>query len=217
MAKTSIYEIKQELLIFLRNSDIISITDRGVTTTNQTGSFSNVSSVTVGTTPTLIKNVRLITVSSVALVFGDDYTVNYTTGEITFTSAQTGAYLIRYDAGSTDRVFPDYPQANKKISDFPRIGFDIISGATSEFGIGALVSQSEYIISITFYDRNQDTVEKAIATIRTKLLDNKKDFFYMPFLTVTNMGPLLITPFGQNKVMQRNQDIMVKFVFEDSD
>jgi hypothetical protein len=28
------------------------------------------------------------------------------------------------------------------------------------------------------------------------------------------MGPLLVTPFGQNKIMQRNQDIMARFIFE---
>lgn len=215
MAKTSIVDIKQELLIFFRNSDIISVADRGVTTSQDTGTFSSDTSYTVATNPTLLKNVRSIVVAAVTLVFGTDYTVNYVSGEISFIAAQTGAYTIDYDQGSSDRVYPDFPQPYKKIADFPRLGFDIISGTTGEFGIGALVSQSEYIFSVTGYDADQDNVEVMIAQIRQLLLDNKKDFFYIPFLTVTNMGPLLVTPFGKDKIMQRNQDFMAKFIFEE--
>lgn len=214
MTKTSITDIKRELLIFLRNSDIISIADRGVTTSQDTGTFTSASSHTLATNPTLIKNIRNVNVALTDLTFGTDYTVNYNTGVITFITAQTGAYIIDYDQGSNDKVWFDFPQPYLTLKDFPRIGFDIISGSTTEFGIGANTSQSEYIVSIVCYDKDQDDVENMIANIRSKLLDNKKNFYYIPFLTVTTMGPLLITPFGQNKIMQRNQDLMIKFIFE---
>ena len=214
MTKTSIYNIKKELEIFLRNQDLISTTDRGVTTSQDTGTFATSASHTLAINPTLVKNVRDITIGTTALTFGTDYTVEYSTGVITFTTAQTGAYIINYDQGSTDRVWWDFPEPYLKLRDFPRIGFDIISGSTSEFGIGANVNQSEYILSIVCYDKDQEDVEKMIADIRTKLMDNKKNFYYIPFLTMTSMGPLLVTPFGQNKIFQRNQDIMVRFIFE---
>ena len=213
MAKTSLWDIKQELVVFLRNQDLISIGTRGVTTSTDTGTFSAASTHTLATNPTLVKNVRSVTRGTL-LVFGTDYIVNYATGVITFTVAQTGAYTIIYDQGSNDKIFPDFPQPYLKIADFPRIAVDIISGATSEFGIGADVSQSEYIVSIVCYDKDQDDVEALIAAVRSDILDNKKNFYYIPFLTITSMGPLLITPFGQNKIMQRNQDLMVKFIFE---
>jgi len=214
MAKTSIMDIKQELIVFLRNQDLISISDRGVTTSQDTGTFASASTHTLATNPTLVKNVRDITIATTALTFGTDYTVNYSTGVITFIAAQTGAYTINYDQGSTDRLFPDFPQPYLNISDFPRISVDIISGATSEFGIGATPTQSEYIITIVCYDAKQTNVENMIAAVRSDILDNKKNFFYIPFLTVTTMGPLLITPFGKNKILQRNQDIMARFIFE---
>ena len=214
MTKTSIWDIKQELVAFFRNNDIISISDRGVTTSTDTGTFSAAATHTLATNPTLLKNIRSIVVVTTTLAFGTDYTINYITGVITFTTAQTGTYTIIYDQGSTDRIFPDFPQPYLTLSNFPRMGLDIISGATSEFGIGANVSQSEYIITIVFYDKDQDDVEQKIAEIRSLLLDNKKTFYYLPFITVTSMGPLLVTPFGQNKIMQRNQDIMARFIFE---
>lgn len=215
MTKTSIFDIKKELLIFLRNSDIISISDRGVTTSTDTGTFTADTSYTVSTNPTLLKNIRSIVVGGITLKFGTEYSVNYKTGEITFIVSQTGAYTIIYDQGSTDRIYPDYPQPFLKQKDFPRVALDIISGVSNEFGIGAEITQSEYIMSITFYDKDHEDVEEAIALIRGLLMDNKKNFFYIPFLTVTNMGPLLVSPFGQDKIVQRNQDFMVKFIFEE--
>lgn len=215
MAKTNIFDIKKEILYFLRNNDIINISDRGVNTEQDTGTFVTDSTYTLAVTPTLIKNIRNINVGGTDLKYGRDYTLEASTGIITFTIAQTGDYIIDYDVGTNDKIWPDYPQAFLKNKDFPRIGFDFISGTSNEFGIGANITQSEYIMSITFYDKDQDDVENGISTIRNLLMDNKKNFHYIPFLTLTNMGPLLITPFGQNKILQRNQDFMIKFIFEE--
>lgn len=214
MAKTSLTHIKQELVTYLRNKDIIPTDIRGVTTSTDEGTFDSENTYTLSTNPTLIKNVRSVTVDSNLLKFGADYTIDYSTGVITFTTAQTGAYSIVYDQGQTDRIFPDFPQPYLKLNNFPRIAVDVISGTSNEFGIGAKPTQSEYIVSIVCYDANQDTVETMLDKIRSNLIDDKKNFYYIPFLTLTSMGPLLATPFGQNKIMQRNQDVMIKFVFE---
>lgn len=214
MAKISIWNIKEEITVFLRNTDIISISDRGVTTSQDTGTFASDSTHTLDTNPTLAKNVRNVNVSSSDLTFGTDYTVNYTTGVISFVSAQTGDYIIDYDQGSTDRIYPDYPQPYLKLNQFPRVAVDIISGTTDEIGIGADVNQTEYLISITCYDKNQENVETMIAAVRSNLIDNKKNFFYSPFITPLTTGPLIPSSFGENKVMQRNQDAAVRFIFE---
>jgi len=214
MVKTSISNIKQELVVYLRNKDIISTTDRGVTTSTSTGTFTSASTYTLAVNPTLVKNVRSVVVDGTTLSYGTDYTVNYVTGVITFTVAQTGAYTIIYDQGTTDKIYPDFPQPYLSLASFPRIAVDIISGATNEFGIGASPTQSEYLVSIVCYDKDQDDVESMLSSVRSNLIDDKKNFYYIPFLTLTSMGPLLSTPFGQNKIMQRNQDLMVRFIFE---
>ena len=214
MAKISIWDIKQELVVFLRNQDIISISDRGVTTSQDTGTFSADSSHTLATNPTLVKNVRNVEVASTDLVFGTDYTVNYTTGVIRFTSPQTGAYVIDYDQGSTDRICPDFPQPYLNISDFPRIAIDVIAGTTSEYALNADGTLSMYSASIVVYDADQSDVEEMIASVRTAILDNKKNLYYSTFITPTNLGPILVSPFGQNKIVQRNQDFKIDFIFE---
>ena len=214
MAKTSIMDIKQELIVFLRNQDLISISDRGVTTSQDTGTFASASTHTLATNPTLVKNVRDITIATTALTFGTDYTVNYSTGVITFIAAQTGAYTINYDQGSTDRIYPDFPQAHLKIKDFPRIAVDILGASSNEYELGAGSTYSEYDMTIVGYDKDQSDVEQIIASIRSNMMSNKKTFYYSPFVTPTGMGALLISPFGENKIFQRNQDFKIRFIYD---
>jgi len=215
MAKISIYDIKEELVVFLRNQDIISISDRGVTTSQDTGTFIADSNHTLVVNPTLIKNVRNITIGGSAIALGTDYTVNYTTGIISFTVAQTGAYVINYDQGGSDRIYPDFPQPYLKLNQFPRIAVDIISGNTSEFELGAGANWSEYAVSVVAYDKDQSDTEGLVASVRSKLMDNKKTFYYSTFITPTAMGPLIVSPFGQNRIFQRNQDFNIRFIYED--
>lgn len=210
----TLFKIKSDLVVFLRNRDILSTSDRGVTTQQDTGSFSATSSHTLATNPTLVKNVRDVTVASVELKEGVDYSVNYVTGVISFTSPQTGAYEINYDTGSTDRIFPDFPQPHLKLKDFPRIAVDILSATSKEIALGATTTQNEYPVTVVCYSDDQDEVEQMIYDIRQAILDYKKELTDIPFMTPTSMGPLLISEFGEKKIMQRNQDLVIKFEFE---
>ena len=219
MAKTSVYDLKREILYFLRNQDILSTTERSVTTDTDTGTFSADSTHLINRNN--IKNVRSVTVGGSALSYGDDYTYDVDFDDsgtikckITFTSPQTGAYSIPYDYGP-DRIFPDFPQPHLRLSDFPRVACDIMSGITSEFELGAGGNFTEYMVTIVAYDKDQSDVEDIIASVREKLQDNKKNFYYSPFITPTAMGPLLVSEFGKNKIFQRNQDCIVRFVYED--
>lgn len=210
----TLMQIKQELVVKLRNADLISISDRGISTELDAGVFVSDSTHTLDTTPTLVKNVRNVMFDGDDLVFGTDYTVNYDTGVITFTTPKSGAYIIDYDVGSTDRIFPDFPQPHLKLSDFPRIAVDIIGSTSNEIGVGAAVTQSTYQVSIICYDKDQTDVEDLISSSKQLLMDNKKDFFYSSFITPTTVGPLLVTEFGNRKILQRNQDAEVRFSFD---
>ena len=96
----NITNIKTELVNFLRNSDIFTITQRGVTTYSDTGTFTAASTHTLGNTPTTSKNVRSVVVGGTTLTYGSEYTVNFSTGVISFVAAQTGVYTISYDSGA---------------------------------------------------------------------------------------------------------------------
>jgi len=204
-------EIKKELVNLMRSNDILSIGTRGVTTKQDTGTFTAAATHTLATTPTIVKNIRGIDVDGTDLKWGEDYTINLETGVITFTLAQTGDYVIDYDVGSTDRIFPDFPQANLTLDKFPRIAVDIKGSVASEFGIGAAHTSSTYQIAIICYSKSQEEVETMISSIKTLLMANKKNLHYSAFITPTNVGSLLVSEFGEKKVFSRNQDAEVRF------
>ena len=215
MTYTSLIDLKKEFLYFLRNQDVISTVNRGVTSSTVTGVLT--ASTSVSFPSTLVKNVRSIVVGGNTLSYGNDYTLNLVgTASATFSAAQSGAFTAVYDYGSTDRVWDDYPQLQLKLSDTPRIGFDIISGDTREVELGAGSNQSDYVLSVSAYQNSIRGVENLISDIRQKVMQNKKSFHYIVFVTPKFTGPLLPSPVGENKIWQRNQDFDIRFIFETS-
>ena len=214
-----IYEIKKELVVFLRNSDIISTTNRGVTTSTDTGTFAGANNHTLAVNPTLAKNVRSITVASSPLTRYADYTVNYATGVITFTSAQTGAYTIQYDQGSSDSIYPDFPQKNLKLSAFPRIAVEIIGGDINDVDLGATITHHTYNITIVCYAiqteiLDSDILEDLCSSVISNMLSNKKLFYYLKYVQPGPLGPVINFPPGQDKVLSRSVDFNTIFNYE---
>lgn len=209
-----IFEIKEEIVVFLRNSDIIPVGTRGVTTSQDTGNFAGANNHTLATNPTLCKNVRSITVGGSPLSLGTDYTVDYNTGIITFTSPQTGAYVIDYDQGNSDRIFPDFPQPYLKLNQFPRIAADIISGTMEEISLFATTTRHAYMITVVCYSEDVKELEDMIKNVQDAVLNAKKDFYYLKLITPTELGPVLNSPNKENKILQRNIDFMADFNFE---
>lgn len=205
MAKLNLYDLTEEVCIRLRNADILSIATRGVSTEQDTGTFSNDSTHTLATNPTLVKNIRNVNVASADLAWGTDYTVEYTTGVITFTSPQTGAYVIDYDQGNQDRLFPDYPQAYLKRNDFPRIavGFDSATAQDAALG-GASNTWSNIRGSIICYDLSQKNVNQMASDVKEFIMDNKKVWYQVDYIRYVGFGPLLPSEFGEQKCFQRN-------------
>jgi len=208
--------IKEELVIRLRNADIIPISTRSVTTLSE--SFNGTGAAFSFTlTNNTVKNIRSVTVGGSPEYWYDDYTVNYSTGVVTFLSAPplgTGNVVIVYDYGATDRIFPDYPQAWLKQNSFPRIAVDLVSGSSTEHALGAESVWTEFTTTIICYDKSETNVENLVTKTRDFLRANKKSFHNFPFITPTNTGPIIVSPFGENKILQRNQDARIRFIYE---
>jgi len=204
----NISQTKQELINFLRNQDVLTTTVRGVTTFEDTGTFDADETHTVANSPTNLKNVRSVTRGTV-LVYGQDYTVNFVTGVISFTSAQTGAYTISYDSGSTDKIYPDFPRDDLTISSYPRIAIDVINGSSDVFGIGGSQFISNFSVTIVVYDDNQNDIESVIDAIRTDFVNNASNFYYFNFIKPTGTGPMISSPDRSNEIMQRNIDYQI--------
>jgi len=208
--------IKQELVVFLRNSDIFSTSDRGVSTT--TDEFSGDDNETEFTlTNTNCKNIRSITVDDVAQSLGTDYTVDYSTAVVTFTTAPAigiNNIDIQYDYGSGDKIYPDFPRVDLSISSYPRIAVSITSMTTTELALGAKYNMSDMLISITVYADGMVNVDNYIKDIREAFLEAKDDFYYLKFITPVTQSPLINEPARGDKIYQRTLELRSLFNIE---
>jgi len=204
-------KIKQEQLVFLRNNDIFSVTERGVTTTTQEATLTAHDTITIDAT---VKNIRSITIGGVDKYVGTDYTVDYkhATGcVVTFGSNQTGAYVVTYDFGSSDKIYPDFPRNDLTIHSYPRIAVDVINVAVDALGIGGSSFISNVAITIVAFSNNSDDLDTYIQAIKELYVSNSKNFYYLKFIKPTFIGPTVNSPDKKDEIMQKNIDIMGMF------
>ena len=215
MSFLDFFKIKQELCQFLRNQDIISIGNRGVTTTTATGTFAGETSLLISRTN--IKNIRSVVVATTTLTYGSDYTIDFYFSDssviktkITFIVAQTGAYTITYDYG-TDKIWPDFPRDDLSIDSYPRIAIDVQSVNSDAFGIGGEDFISELFFTIVVYGQSVETLNEYISTIRQKFMENASEFYYLRFIKPVGMGPLIQDEDKRQEIMSQNIDFQSMF------
>ncbi len=209
MATLDENNILLELCMKLRNADIFTITQRGVTTTTKTGTYTNATSDTINVSN--VKNIRSIVVASITLTYGQDYTIDLdssSTCVITYIAAQNGAYTITYDYG-TDKIWNEYPREDLTLTSFPRIGMGILSIQSDNGGFGN-VNLNRYDISIVTYEANKENLANYTKAIRTWIINNQNNFYYLKLVKPKLQGPIIPGPFEKvkNKIFQQNLDIM---------
>jgi len=215
MAFVNLNSIKDELMNFLRNSNIISTTNRGVTTVSD--SFTATAGQTVFTlTNATVKNVRAVTVNAVVKTYITDYTIDFDAHTVTLLVASTvsDAIIIQYDYGTTDKIFPDYPQKQIKMNSMPRIAFDIINGDSNLNSIGEVTVTSRLLVSANVYDANYKSIDNIMYALRNALNNNAKAFKTFNFIKPRGLYPLLPTPFGEDKIMQKTADFEILIINE---
>ncbi|KKL79038.1 hypothetical protein LCGC14_2018830 [marine sediment metagenome] len=202
--------IKTEIENSIRSADILTITQRGVTTSTDTGTFSSADTHTLGTNPTLVKNVRSVTRGTL-LTYGEDYTVNFVTGVISFTTTQDGSYTIIYDQGSGDSIYTDFPRDDLNISSYPRIAIDFSGIPTDAFGIGGTDLISSPRIAMVIYADNVNNIDAYTQSIKDHMKTNAKSFFYLRYIKLTFIGPIIESPGRSAEIMHRNLDYEIMF------
>ena len=215
------FEIEQELLIFLRNQDILSTTQRGVTT------VTNNSTATAGDTyvkvaNTNFKNVRSVTIDDVAQTFGTNYTVTYESttaediGKVNFASALSSGDVvaIEYDYGSTDRIYNDFPRIDLSISSYPRISAEVISKASTEAGLGGQSQLSDLMFAVTIFDDGKKSIEDKLKSIRTAMQTGAKGFYNFGYIQPMNSSRIIHDPNRADKIDQKTDDYKIPFELE---
>jgi len=219
-----IQSLKEEIMHFIRNSDVISTTVRGVTTVTDEEFFADAGQTTYTPDNLQIKNVRELTVNGTNLQYLKDFTINWQTSVITFLTALTlnDDVLITYDYG-TDKIFPDYPRTDLTLSSFPRIAVELTSGSTEPLGLGGINQITDLLITIFLWvPVNKDSTANSISgnsdlnnimsNIRDSLRLNSKNFYSFQYIRPMSLGPIIK---GTNdKILQISNDFQVKFLIE---
>ena len=206
-------DIINEVVMSLRNNDILSTTIRNVTTTTQSGSLNNVSIITISKMN--VKNVRSVKINSVVVT---NYSVNldHATGcVITLSAPVTNTYEVSYDYG-TDCIFEGYPRSDFSISSFPRIAVEYIDIQSSPGGFGN-VNRNKHDISILYYSTNKKDIKEVIHKIRTWCITNQNTLSQLKLIKPVMTGPILIAGEFEkfkDKVHKQNFDFAGLLQFE---
>ena len=207
-------DVRDEIVYFLRNADILTTTERSVTTDTDTGTFASDSSHTIAVSN--IKNIRSIVVGGSTLVYGQDYTYNVFAGtagsrqtDITFTVAQTGAYTITYDFG-TGAIFPDYPRNDLSISAYPRIAVDIVSETSEALGFGnqKIAVLTSFLLSTVSYSDKTFKVREMNDSIKTAMMNNQNGFFYFKITLPQDASRITVSDSLKDEIFQQTRQFI---------
>ncbi len=221
---TNLEDVKTEMVVFLRNSDILSTAQRGVTTTSNV--FTATAAQTVFTiSNSVTRNIRYVTIDGVAQDAYNDYTPDYKSisSTITFGTAMSGAELVDvgfdYSPGTTEKVWADYPEIQYLPASIPRIGFDITGFRTQVLSIGDSNWFSDALITVKAYDSNLKNIDGFISTIREKVKASQLSFYHFQTVRPKNIGPALLHDITSKtklsgKVFEKAIDLLARFNFE---
>ncbi len=208
------FNVLEEITYFFRNSDILTISERGVSTAEDTGTFASDSTHTISVTN--IKNIRSIIVDAVTLSFGVDYTYDINNGAvgskdtlITFTSSQTGDFTISYDFGS-DHIFPDYPKNNLSISSYPRIAVDIASEVSTVQGFGnqKIAILTSFLLSTVAYADTTRKVRDITDKLKTAVMNNQNNFFYFKITLPQDASRITVSDNLKEEILQQTRQFI---------
>lgn len=227
MTTMNIQNVRDELCQFLRYSDVLSTSVRGVTRTTGTytvGVGGEATHTFTGYTP--VRDFKVLTVDGSSKYYLRDYTIVWNTGVLTWNTALTAGQVVVYqvDWGSGDKIFPDLPRDDLTLTSFPRIGIQLVSVSTDPIGLGGATHISDLLFSIMSYvPVNKDTaiagglggltdLEEIQRLMRAAIRANAKSFYSFNWITPVSVGPLIK---GTNsKVMSQSQDFEIKFKIE---
>ena len=214
MSTINLQAIRQELTVFFRNANIISVATRGVITRTEDLTLQGPQTVFV-LKNTGVKNVRSVDFNGSPLSLGKDYTVNYHGGVVTLlvTTAASDTVQIVYDSGEKDRIHPDFPRGDIDLAtSYPRVGFEDISHANTEQALNAELIRTDILFSLIVYAKRKDTVLEIWQLARDAIIANKKTFF--SFVTLAGAGPLAMSAGRSDKIIQKNMDFRIPYEFE---
>jgi len=128
--------------------------------------------------------------------YGTDYTIEWTTGKITFITAPvTGVNNIemKYGYGTSGAmVYPDMPRTDVIESSYPRVGVTTTIN-TEEVSVGGQAFKSDLRFSVLIATEDSQELDDLTKEIREEVLNNRKGFYNVRFVYPTNVADVIIT------------------------
>ena len=149
MATTDFTRFQEEVEVFFRNNDMLTIAERDVTTTTNTLTSTGEAKFTLSNT-TGTRNLRFVTVAGATQTMYRDLTPSYPGGTFTFTSAPSSstAVVVNYDRGGSDNIYGDLPREDIDRLNYPRLMVKVLNGVTKEFALGGDANITDYLITL---------------------------------------------------------------------
>jgi len=194
---TNLNDIKEEILVFLRNY----LTDRKRRTTVITENFSGNGVAPIFTlTQDLnennkhtVKNVKYVKVDGIELQPYIDYKFDYNTGKITFYTAPssgTNNIFIEYACGQTFG-YRDLPRFDLTSKSYPRFSIQILSSTKNDICVGGGVQKRTVRIEIPFVETDVELLENSINEIDRLITNHKRQFFYFDYINNINTSQVI--------------------------
>ena len=220
----SLKNVKREIVNELRNAGVLTTTQRNVT--NKTDNFTATANQTVFTLTYEPRNIKTVTVDGNSKYYFLDYEFDAIAKTLTLYSGATvdDAVVINYDYGTTgaggDKIYPDYPREDLTLKSYPRIAVEVTNQNTEPLGLGASNWISDIIITIFVWvpaDRvsgvgGSDYLSGLTTSIREEMINRAKSFKLFKFIRPVSTTPIMKGPY--EKILQQNQDSIIKFVVE---
>jgi len=212
---TDEYNLQEELVVFARNQDILTTTERGVTTFTDTLTYTS-GAPTFTLTHSGVRNIRFITVDGSTKTNYTDFTPTYNSGTFTLTATPTPSDVViaNYDYGTTDTVYSELPRAIVDRMSLPRLMVRCLTGNTEEFALGAGSNITDRMITFQVWATTVKKVNNVTTNIRTSVIGNKKNFYNTPFMKINTVSPLKTDIAQEPEVFSKAVDCDAKFIVE---
>ena len=199
------FDVLNEVIMSLRNADVLTTTQRDVNRVTQTGTLVNDDEIVIDKPN--VKNIKSLIVDSVVVSV---YDVDFDSNDecvITLPGSMSGVYTLVYDYG-VDKIFVGYPRSDLTINSFPRIAVEYIDVQSQSGGFGN-VNRNKHDLSIVVYSTNKAQIRNIINLVRVWCVENQNALKQLRLIKPVMMGPLVIAgEFAKykDKIMKQNFD-----------
>lgn len=215
MTLVNIQDVEDELVVTLRNGNVLSALERGVVNASggQTANGTNMVFF-LGLTGSPLRNVRGVWVSGTGnLKFGTDYSVNYYTGSISFTTAPpsgaSGIWRADYDYGPNEKIYGDYPRLDLNLASYPRVSCCFSRYSSMPLGIGAQTLVSEGIVDVGAFTQTTSGLDDILSKSRNQFAISGTKLYYIGYMHPANTSAVGVEPGRHQKIVIREQSFSI--------